>query len=205
MTELAMVLSNPLHGFRRPGFVGRPLPGVAVRLVSEDAKVPDGVPGEIEVRGPGVFLEYWRRRDETAAAFRDGWFSTGDTAVIEDGEYRLLGRTSVDIIKSGAEKISALEVEETLRTHPSIAECAVVGVADSEWGEKMCAAVELREGHALTLDDLRSWAASRLAPSKIPRRLRCVERLPRNTMGKVLKPVVATLFAPPDPLEPPGA
>jgi len=199
MTEVAMALSNPLHGERRPGFVGRPLPGVAVRLVSDGRDVPEGVPGDIELKGDGVFREYWHRPAETAAAFHDGWFRTGDTAIVEGGDYRLLGRKSVDIIKSGAEKISALEIEEVLRTHPAIAECAVVGVEDPEWGEKICAAVELRDGHALELGDLREWAKARLAPSKIPRALKRVEKLPRNTMGKVVKPEVAASFAPPAP------
>lgn len=199
MTEVAMALSNPLHGERRPGFVGRPLPGVAVRLMSEGAEVPEGVPGDVELKGAGVFHEYWRRPAETAAVFHEDWFRTGDTAIVDRGDYRLLGRQSVDIIKSGAEKISALEIEEVLRTHPAIAECAVVGVEDPEWGEKICAAVELRAGHDLALGDLREWAKTHLAPAKIPRALKCVERLPRNTMGKVVKPEVATSFAPPAP------
>ena len=86
------------------------------------------------MRGPGVFAEYWQRPDETRAAFRDGWFRTGDMAVIERGAYRLLGRTAVDIIKTGGFKVSALEIEEVLRTHPAIAECAVVGLADPGMG-----------------------------------------------------------------------
>jgi len=200
MTEVAMALSNPLHGERRPGFVGRPLPGVSVRLLlSDGVEAPEGVPGDVELKGAGVFQEYWRRPEETAAAFHDGWFRTGDTALVDSGDYRLLGRKSVDIIKSGAEKISALEIEEVLRTHPAIAECAVVGVEDPEWGEKICAAVELRSGRQLELGDLREWAKTHLAPSKIPRALKCVERLPRNTMGKVVKPEVAASFAPPAP------
>ena len=150
MTEIGMALSNPLDGERRPGFVGTPLPGVDVRLVDESGRVvPDGTPGELEVRGPTVFREYWQRPDETRAAFRDGWFRTGDMAVLEDGSYRLLGRTSVDIIKTGGFKVSALEIEEMLRTHPAIAECAVVGIADEEWGERVSAAVELAPGESL--------------------------------------------------------
>jgi malonyl-CoA/methylmalonyl-CoA synthetase len=194
MTEVGMALSNPLHGVRRPGSVGVPLPGVEVRLVNESgAAVAPGTPGEIEVRGATVFLEYWRRPDETAAAFRDGWFRTGDVAVVEHGAYRILGRSSVDIIKTGGYKVSALEVEEVLRTHPSVAECAVVGVEDAEWGERVAVAVELRGG-ALTLDALETWAKQRLAPYKVPRALRCVTALPRNALGKVMKPAVAALF-----------
>jgi malonyl-CoA/methylmalonyl-CoA synthetase len=195
MTEIGMALSNSLHGERRPGFVGVPLPGVDVRLVDEQGnEAAAGTPGELEVRGPSVFSEYWQRPDETAAAFRDGWFRTGDMAVLEDGSYRLLGRTSVDIIKTGGFKVSALEIEETLRTHPVIAECAVVGVTDPEWGERVSAAIELRSQCALTLEDLQRWARERLAPYKIPRALAAVPALPRNAMGKVVKPEVAALF-----------
>jgi malonyl-CoA/methylmalonyl-CoA synthetase len=198
MTEIGMALSNPLHGVRRPGFVGAPLPGVEVRL-ADDAGLPvsAGTPGEIEVRGATVFLEYWRQPDATAAAFRDGWFRTGDVAVVEADAYRILGRSSVDIIKTGGYKVSALEIEEVLRTHPAIAECAVVGVEDAEWGERICAAVEPRGEAELTLAALQSWAKERLAPYKVPRTLCCVATLPRNAMGKVMKPEVARLFSSP--------
>jgi malonyl-CoA/methylmalonyl-CoA synthetase len=195
MTETAMILANPLHGERRPGFVGVPLPGVEVRLIDETgAPVPDGVPGEIEVRGPGVFLEYWQRPEETNAAFHDGWFRTGDVAVVDRGAYRLLGRTSVDIIKTGGFKVSALEIEEVLRRHPAIADCAIVGAIDPEWGERVSVAVELRPGTTLDLGDLQRWARPHLAPYKIPRALQVTERLPRNAMGKVVKPEVRALF-----------
>jgi malonyl-CoA/methylmalonyl-CoA synthetase len=195
MTEIGMALSNPLEGERRPGCVGQPLPGVDVHLVDEDGiEVAEGTPGELEVRGPAVFHEYWQRPDETAAAFRNGWFRTGDMAVLEDGSYRLLGRTSVDIIKTGGFKVSALEIEEVLRTHPAVAECAVVGVSDPEWGERVSAAVELKPGASLALEELQRWAKAILAPYKVPRALAPVEALPRNAMGKVVKPQVARLF-----------
>ena len=195
MTEIGMALSNPLDGERRPGFVGQPLPNVDVRLVDDHGHVVgEGTAGELEVRGPSVFLEYWSRPAETTAAFRDGWFRTGDMAIVEQGSYRLLGRTSVDIIKTGGFKVSALEIEEVLRTHPAIAECAVVGVHDVDWGERVSVAVELREGAALSLDELQQWAKSRLAPYKIPRALSTVPALPRNAMGKVVKPSVSVLF-----------
>jgi malonyl-CoA/methylmalonyl-CoA synthetase len=195
MTEIGMALSNPLHGERRPGFVGTPLPGVGIRLVDEGGQpVPAGTPGEIEVRGGNVFLEYWGRPDATRDAFRDGWFRTGDVAALERGAYRILGRTSVDIIKTGGYKVSALEIEEVLRNHPAILECAVVGLADPEWGERVAAAVELRPGAVLDLETLKGWAKEQLAPYKIPRALQVVQSLPRNAMGKVTKPDVAALF-----------
>jgi len=195
MTEIGMALSNPLEGERRPGSVGTPLPGVQVRLVDESGEpAPLGTPGEIEVRGGSVFLEYWGRPEATRDAFRDGWFRTGDVGVLEDGVYRILGRTSVDIIKTGGYKVSALEIEEVLRTHRDILECAVVGMADPEWGERVAAAVELRAGASLELESLKAWSRDRLAPYKIPRELRVVRVLPRNAMGKVTKPEVAALF-----------
>jgi malonyl-CoA/methylmalonyl-CoA synthetase len=198
MTEIGMALSNPLHGERRAGSVGAPLPGMEVRLVDEQGvPVAHGTPGEIEVRGSNVFLEYWGRPEATREAFRNGWFRTGDVAVLEGGAYRILGRTSVDIIKTGGYKVSALEIEEVLRTHPAIAECAVVGVADPEWGERVAAAVELRPGRELDLASLKEWAREQLAPYKIPRELRVVAALPRNAMGKVMKPDVAALFRTP--------
>lgn len=195
MTEIGMALSNPLSGARRPGHVGQPLPSVQVRLVDETGgPVPGGVPGEIEVRGPTVFREYLGRPAATAEAFHDGWFRTGDVAVVEDGSYRILGRKSVDIIKSGGYKLSALEIEAVLGEHPDIAECAVVGVPDEEYGERVAVAVVLRAGAVLGLDRLRTWARERMASYKLPTRLREVTALPRNAMGKVVKPEVATLF-----------
>jgi malonyl-CoA/methylmalonyl-CoA synthetase len=195
MTELGMALSNPLHGERRPGFVGLPLPDVDLQIVDEDGiQVLAGTPGELEVRGPTVFGEYWQRPQETREAFRNGWFRTGDVAVVEDGYYRLLGRTSVDIIKTGGFKVSALEIEEVLRTHPAIAECAVIGVDDPDWGERVSAAVELRHDATLSCEELQRWAKERLAPYKVPRALLAVSALPRNAMGKVVKPDVARLF-----------
>jgi malonyl-CoA/methylmalonyl-CoA synthetase len=195
MTEIGMALANPLHGERQPGRVGVPLPGVEVRLVGEDGQVIlPGAPGELEVRGAGVFDEYWRQPEATREAFHDGWFRTGDVAVFERDAYRLLGRTSIDIIKCAGHKISALEIEDALREHPAIAECAVVGVDDEEFGQRVCAAVELRVPVPLTLDQLEPWARERLAPYKIPSALIAVDALPRNAMGKVVKPEVAKLF-----------
>jgi malonyl-CoA/methylmalonyl-CoA synthetase len=195
MTEIGMALSNPLHGERRPGSVGMPLPGVQVRLVDDQGMdSAPGAPGEIEVRGRNVFREYWRRPDATREAFRDGWFRTGDTAVIEAGAYRILGRSSVDILKTGGFKVSALEIEEELRTHPAVSECAVVGIPDVEWGDRVSVAIELRPGASLSLGEMQAWARERLAPYKVPRALCCVAALPRNAMGKVIKPEVVKLF-----------
>lgn len=196
MTEIGMGLSNPLHGERVPGAVGAPLPGVEVRLLDEAGKeVADGEPGQIEVRGENVFAEYWRRPEETEKAFHDGWFRTGDIAVRSGGIYRILGRNSVDIIKSGGYKISALEIEQTLLGHPEISECAVVGIPDNEWGERVCAAIRWRTQTEVPLADLRAWTKERLASYKVPGRIQTVDALPRNAMGKVTKKDVVKLFA----------
>jgi malonyl-CoA/methylmalonyl-CoA synthetase len=203
MTEIGMALSNPLRGERVPGSVGRPLPSVEVQLVGEDGEsVAPGTLGEIEVRGPSVFLEYWGQPEATRAAFRDGWFRTGDTAVIENGVYRILGRTNIDILKTGGHKVSALEIEDALREHPAVADCAVVGVPDPEWGERVAVAIVLKEGlkeglndgDVLDLPSLRTWAKELLAAHKVPSRLLVLDALPRNAMGKVMKPSVAALF-----------
>lgn len=194
MTEIGMALSNPLHGQRYSGYVGQPLPQVEVRLVDEIGLSPPGAPGEIQVKSPGVFLEYWQNPQATSKAFQDGWFCTGDVAVVENGNYRILGRMSVDIIKTGGYKVSALEIEEVLRSHPDIQECAVVGEEDAEWGERVCAAIVLQPQRQLTLEAFRSWAKEQLAVYKIPSRILTVEELPRNAMGKVIKPTVVELF-----------
>lgn len=196
MTEIGMGLSNPLHGERRPGAVGHPLPGMQVRLVDDTGHVigGDAMAGEIQVRGPSVFVEYWRRPEATAASFTDGWFRTGDVAVREKGYYRILGRQSVDIIKSGGEKLSALEIEDALRLHPSVKEVAVVGVEDETWGEAVAAAVVTQDGAPLELNALRAWAKERISGPKIPKELKVVQDFPRNAMGKVMKPAVRDLF-----------
>ena len=131
MTEIGMALSNPLRGERRPARVGQPLPGVTVRCVDETGDaVEAGESGELEVRGETVFGEYWNRPGETTRAFRNGWFRTGDIAMADDGYYRILGRQSVDIIKTGGYKVSALEIEEVLRDYSGIEEVAVFAIPD---------------------------------------------------------------------------
>ncbi len=196
MTEIGMALSNPLQGQRRTGTVGAPLAGVQLRRVTEDGATltQDDIPGEIEVKSPAVFEQYWRQPRETTESFHDGWFRTGDVAVIEDGYWKILGRQSVDIIKTGGYKISALEVENVLLHHSFIRECAVIGLDDAVWGERVCAIVSLTEQQDLDLEDLRSWSKQRLAPYKVPTRLVVLDSLPRNAMGKVVKPQLRELL-----------
>lgn len=195
MTEIGMAISNLYRGERRPGSVGAPLPGVEVRLRAENGPVitAEDEPGEIQVRGATVFQAYWNRPEATEETFEDGWFRTGDMAVLERGYYRIMGRLSVDIIKSGGYKLSALEIEAALLEHPLIAECAVIGLPDDTWGEAVSAAVVLKNG-TLELPGLREWCKGRLSVYKIPQRLKVVSELPRNAMGKVTKPAVRALF-----------
>jgi len=190
MTEIGMALSNPYDGPRVPGAVGTPLPGVEVDVVGDDgAPAPSGEPGELRVRSTQMFSGYHGDEAATAASFdAEGRFRTGDTGVRDAaGVIRLLGRTSVDIIKSGGYKISALEIEAALRDHPAVAEIAVIGEPDATWGERIAACVVVRAGEALTLDELQAFARERLAVYKAPRALRLLPALPRNAMGKVMK------------------
>ncbi|MHB8800253.1 MAG: acyl-CoA synthetase [Thermoanaerobaculia bacterium] len=197
MTEIGMALGNPLRGERFPGTVGGPLPSVEVALVDEaEGACSDGAPGELRVKGPTLFRAYHGKPEETAKAFASGWFRTGDVAVREAGRYRILGRASSDILKTGGYKVSALEIEDVLRLHPSVKDAAVVGLPDEEWGERVAAAV-VTDGAPLSLDSLRAFARERLAPYKLPTRLLVLDDLPRNAMGKVTKPAVRTLFGVP--------
>ena len=193
MTEIGMALSNPLNGEKRPGSVGQALPKVEVCLM-EDNKVitEENIPGEVMIKGPQVFLEYWNQKRMTEDSFFEGWFKTGDVAELVDGYYKILGRDSVDIIKSGGYKISALEIEDVLLRHPMIKECAVVGIADQKWGEVV--AVALCSSENLTLEEIQTWSLDFLSDYKTPRNLKILEELPKNAMGKVVKPEIKKLF-----------
>ncbi len=194
MTEIGMAISNPYQGERRAGHIGQALQGVEVRLCDEqDNEIPLDKPGEIQVKGPSVFKAYWGKPEATAKAFtKDGWFKTGDIAVMEAGYFKILGRDSIDIIKSGGYKISALEIEEVIRTHPSIKDCGVVGVPDEEWGEKVVAALVTKA--AIDIESLNRWIREKIPAYKTPRKYLIVEDLPRNTMGKVTKNELKKLF-----------
>lgn len=194
MTEIGMALSNPLHGLRKPGHVGMPLPFVQVKLADEQGKTIEAVatPGELYVSGATVFKRYWNRPGETTKSFAGDWFKTGDIAERDaDGYYKILGRNSSDIIKSGGYKISALEIENVLLEHPDIVECAVIALPSEEWGETIAAAIVGTADH----QSLKGWLKGKLAPYKMPRDFKRTTTLPRNAMGKVLKSEVKKLFA----------
>jgi malonyl-CoA/methylmalonyl-CoA synthetase len=196
MTELGMAISNPYNGERRAGYVGIPLPGVQIKLVDEQyQEVKSGEPGEIIVKGENVFLQYWQKEEATLEAFtNEGWFKTGDIAIVEEGYYRIMGRNSVDIIKSGGYKISALEIEEVLRQYESIDDCAVVGIEDEEWGELIVAGLVLVPNNELSEKKLNDWLVTQMASYKKPRRYLILKELPRNAMGKVVKNELKKLF-----------
>ena len=190
MTEIGMGISNPYDAERRAGHVGEPLPGVEAQLFDEDDNLitEENTPGEIRIKGDNVFLEYWDNEKATIESFKDGWFCTGDVAVLDDGYYRIMGRSSIDIIKSGGYKLSALEIEGVLLTHPSVSEVAVIGVEDETWGESVLAFIGLNDGAELKYDDLKKWCDGKMSSYKIPKDIKIIDALPRNAMGKVTKP-----------------
>ncbi len=156
---------------RKPGSVGLPVPGVTIE---------EGANGEMLVAGPMVFSGYFRNEGATSRAFERGLFRTGDLAQVDaEGYRRVIGRAG-DLIRSGGEWVSPAEVESVLQSHPAIADAAVVGAVDGDWGQIVTAYVVAREGHQVTLDMLRAHCALTLAPHKHPRRLKLMEALPRT-------------------------
>jgi malonyl-CoA/methylmalonyl-CoA synthetase len=191
MTEIGVGATNPVDGERLPGTCGPTLPGMETRIVAESgAEAAPGEPGELWIRGPSVFLGYDGNPAATSAAFVGDWFKSGDTATyVGAGYVKILGRTSIDILKSGGYKLSALEIEEVLREHPAVADVAVVGLPDETWGEIAVAAVIARA--PLTPEELREWAKAKIAPYKVPKRVVLLDAFPRNAVGKVIKPELA--------------
>ena len=212
MTETGLVISNPYQPVsgRKPGCIGLPFHGVNVRLVSEagetvatakDDKLlsgTDGGPsGEIQISGDTVFKEYFNNPAATQETFtEDGWFKTGDTAQITDGVFKILGRTSSDIIKSGGYKLSALEIERSLLDHDHISEVAVIGIEDETWGQKVVAVLEsdLKTQADVDAANIRVWCKDRMSPYKVPKDFVLVESLPRNHMGKVNKKSLSAIY-----------
>jgi malonyl-CoA/methylmalonyl-CoA synthetase len=193
LTETLMNTAVRASGERRPGYVGEPLPGVELRLVGDDGEdvevSDDETIGEVAVRGPNVFSGYLNRPEATAEALRDGWFHTGDIGTrTAEGYWRIVGRRSIDLIKTGGYKVGAGEVETALLGHARVEEAAVVATPDPDLGERIVAFVVTGEGDPRPpADELIAHVAGRLAPHKRPREVRFVESLPRNAMGKVMK------------------
>jgi fatty acid CoA ligase FadD36 len=189
-SESLITISTRADGERRPGWVGLPVAGVQTRLLDDNG---DPVPhdgetvGKLQVRGPTLFDGYLNRPEATAEAFdADGWYRTGDVAVVDsEGMYRIVGRESVDLIKSGGYRVGAGEIETSLLGHPGVQEAAVVGLPDEDLGQRIVAYVV---GSAdLNTDELINYVAQELSVHKRPREVRIVDALPRNAMGKVLK------------------
>lgn len=200
MTEFVMAMANPLHGLRKGGTVGKPLPGVEVKIIADEVnKIESSGVGELCVRSPSIFREYWKKPEVTKASFLEGgFFRTGDAVrTDEDGYYIILGRMSADIMKVGGYKLSALEIEAALLEHPTVSECCVLGLPDKAYGEAVTAIIvpdeevkrkrQAETKPAMTLEELCSWAKEKLAPYKLPSQLYLWDSLPRNAMGKVNK------------------
>jgi fatty acid CoA ligase FadD36 len=196
-TESLITLSTRADGERRPGWVGLPLAGVQTKLVADDGgPVPhDGESiGRLAVRGPTLFNGYLNRPDATADAFdADGWYRTGDVAVIDGaGMHRIVGRESVDLIKTGGFRVGAGEIETALLGHPAVAEVAVVGLPDDDLGQRIVAFVVASPAGPARPNELIDYVAQQLSVHKRPREVRIVDALPRNAMGKVLKKALLT-------------
>jgi malonyl-CoA/methylmalonyl-CoA synthetase len=197
MTETNMNTSNPYDGPRVPGSVGRPLPGVELRITGKGGVVlPQGEIGLIEVRGPNVFKGYWQMPDKTAAEFRaDGFFMTGDLGRIDENGYvHILGRDK-DLIISGGFNVYPKEIESLIDELPGVMESAVVGLPHRDFGEGVTACVVAGKGSALTEKDVLAALAGKLAKFKHPKRVIFVDELPRNTMGKVQKNLIREKFS----------
>lgn len=225
MTEIGMAISNPLTQdgtrSRKQGCVGMPLPGVDAKIVDKennkelilqgaanegywndtpDAPIPDptnGQPiaGHLYIRGRSVFREYWQKPEETKSEFEDGWFKTGDAAEFSNGTIKLLGRSSVDIIKCGGFKLSALEIETALHEHPDTTDVAVIGIPDDTWGSKVVAVLSVKDSEAFSIPRLLVWLEQKLPKQAIPKEVKLVKDIPRNAMGKInKKELIRTLY-----------
>jgi long-chain acyl-CoA synthetase len=179
---------NPLHGLRKPGTVGLPLPGQSVWVVDPHGKpLPPGQPGEVVITGPNLMRGYLGRPEETARTIRDGWLHTGDVGSFdEDGYLSIVGRIKEMIIRGG-ENIYPKEIENALYAHPAVLEAAVVGAPDAVFGEQPVAFVSTRPGYQITGDELIAHCRSKVAKFKVPRVVRIVAELPKNAVGKIAK------------------
>jgi long-chain acyl-CoA synthetase len=187
LSEAGPVVSkNPLHGVRKAGSIGLPIPNVEMSVQDDQGKIlPPGETGEICVRGGNVMQGYWNQPKESKKAFRDGWLLTGDIAERDDeGNYRIRGRAK-ELVVSGGENIYPAEIEAVLHEHPAVADAAVVGAPDERWGEVCVAFVVLSS--PVSDDELRAHCLEHLARFKVPKAFHVVDDLPRNSMGKILK------------------
>lgn len=197
-TETMIISSNPLDGERRPGSVGKPLPGVDLRITdSSDRPLADGEIGLIEVKSPGLFSGYWKMPDQTMREFAsDGFFRTGDLGRIEAGGYLTITGRSKDLIISGGYNVYPAEVESVLGEYANISEAAVIGVPHADFGEAVVAVIIARNpDQPPDPADVIALAKSRLANFKVPKRVVTVSEFPRNTMGKIQKNLLRETYA----------
>jgi len=182
---------NPLHGVRKAGSVGVPLPGIDVGVVDQaDQLLPAGQAGEVVVRGPNVMRGYLGRPDETAQVLRGGWLHTGDVGRFDGDGYLTLVDRVKDLIIRGGENIYPKEIEDVLHSYPGVLEAAVVGQPDPVFGEQPVAFVALRHGFTVVSEDLIEHCRLSLARYKVPRAVYIEETLPKNAVGKIAKPVL---------------
>jgi len=196
MTETNMNTSNPLHGERKPGTVGLPLPGVEARVCDEDGNVLDiGETGNLQIRGPNVFAGYWKMPEKTAEDFTDdGFFNTGDKGRIDsDGYISIVGRAK-DVVITGGLNVYPKEVELFIDGLAGVRESAVIGVAHADFGEAVVAVVVPEQGSQLNESDIISLARQQLADFKVPKRVVFIDELPRNSMSKVQKKVLRDTY-----------
>jgi len=197
MTETNMNTSNPLHGERKAGTVGPPLPGVTVRITDDTGKILDvGEVGNLQVHGPNVFSGYWKMPDKTAQDFtEDGFFETGDKGSIDqDGYVSIIGRAK-DVVISGGLNVYPREVELFIDDLPGVEESAVIGIPHADLGEAVVAVVVVESGsHVEDTEIIRACRIS-LANFKVPKHVVFVDELPRNTMSKVQKNVLRETYA----------
>ncbi|MFH0845046.1 MAG: AMP-binding protein [Pseudomonadota bacterium] len=196
MSETGMNFSNPVRGKRKPGSIGLPLPGLEVRIVNPATcqDMATGQGGEIWLKGPAVTPGYWRKPEETANAFEDGWFKTGDLGRVDPDGYFYLTDRLKHIIISGGENISPKEIEGVINQLKEVMESSVVGIPDEQWGEKVVAAVVTRPDSSLKPDEIQAHCREHLHNWKCPKEVVLIKELPKNTMGKVLKEEVKRFF-----------
>jgi len=186
MSETAMITSNPYSGVRKQGSVGKPLPGIQVRIATPEGTVAaPGEVGEIQVKGPNLLKEYWKQPEKTAEAYQDGWFKTGDLGFCDTDGYISISGRGKELIISGGFNVYPQEIINCLCNHPDIVEAAVIGVPDKTHGELVKAYV-VSKSSSLTPDAVIDYCKSHLARFKVPKSVRFLEKLPRNAMGKLL-------------------
>lgn len=191
LTETAPIICvlDSSNSMRKNGSVGKTPMHTDIKIVDiDDKEVPVGQVGELIVKGPNIFIEYWNKPKETRDAIRNGWFYTGDLAKHDEEGFLYIVDRMKDMIITGGENVYPIEVEQVLFRHPNIKEVAIVGYPDEKWGESVKAVIALKNSaEHMSLIDVRKFCEGKLAPFKIPKQIELVAELPRNATGKVLK------------------